>query len=82
MLNGYPEFLVTIAPNEFPKNEELILCDMRTVEEAIGFAFGTRNIASSWHVVSVESDDVEIKTQFPVRFKDWERWHHYNKVLG
>jgi len=77
MLNGYPEFLVTIEPNDEEGLQDFVLCEVRTVEEAIDYAFGTRNIASSWKVTNVESDDVEISTSFPVTFRQWRHWHRF-----
>jgi hypothetical protein len=79
MINGYNEFLITMRTSE--GHDDLLMCDVDTIEEAIDYAFGTRNIASSWEIANIESDDVEILTTFPVTFEQWTHWHKFVKLV-
>ena len=79
MLNGYPEFLVTLESNE--GTEILQLLDAKNVEDAIFAAFFSRNIASSWKIIAIESDDVDFSVTLPVTFEDYRNIDSSRKAL-
>ena len=70
MVNGIPEFLVTMKVVG-EDTEDFVLCDSHNVERAIMYAFSTRNIASSWEITNIESDDVEFSLTLPVTFETY-----------
>lgn len=74
------EFLVTMRPTEYYSFTDVIIVEADNFDKCIEFAFFTRNIAASWCISDVESDDADVPPiTRDILFTEFANWHWKNK---
>ncbi len=74
------EYLIIMESIRDSQIQDSFICKANNFDNAVEVAFFTRNIANSWDIIVIESDDDENIPKFNrITFAEYEKWYQTPK---